>query len=63
MGEETAMTIASFLGDVGTFLTQAISWMGNVLDEVTANPPLMVMVLCIPIAGVAIGYLSRLIRL
>lgn len=63
MGEQTAMTLASFLTDVGSFLTQAISWMGNVLDEITSNPPLMVMVLCIPIAGVAIGYLSRLIRL
>ena len=63
MAEETAMTLASFLADVGTFLTQAITWMGNVLDVVTSNPPLLVMVLAIPIAGVAIGFLSRLIRL
>lgn len=58
---EGAMT--AFLTDVGTFLTQAIAWMGDVLDVVTQNPALMVMVLGIPIAGVAIGYLSRLIRL
>ena len=63
MAEGTALTLASFLTDVGTFLTQAITWMGSVLTVVTSNPPLMVMVLAIPIAGVAIGFLSRLIRL
>ena len=63
MAEGTALTLASFLTDVGSFLTQAITWMGSVLNVVTSNPPLMVMVLAIPIAGVAIGFLSRLIRL
>ncbi len=61
--EVTALTLQTFLSDVGTFLTSAITWMGNVLNVVTSNPPLMVMVLAIPIAGVAIGFLSRLIRL
>lgn len=58
-----AVTLASFLADVGTFFTSALSWLGDALDVVVANPPLMVMVLGIPIAGVAIGFLSRLIRL
>lgn len=55
--------LSDFLTNVGTFLTSAIGWMGNVLDVIVQKPALMVMVLGIPIAGVAIGYLSRLIRL
>lgn len=55
--------LSTFLGNVGTFLTSAIGWMGDVLDVIVENPPLMVMCLGIPVAGVAIGYLSRLIRL
>lgn len=55
--------MANFLGDVGTFFTQAVTWMGDVLTEVTSTPALMVMVLAMPIVGFAVGLLSRLIRL
>ena len=57
------ITLDVFLTNVGAFLTEAIEWMGQVFNVVSTNPPLMVMCLAIPIAGVAIGYLSRLIRL
>ena len=57
------ITLDVFLTNVGAFLTEAIEWMGNVMNVVATNPPLMVMCLAIPVAGVAIGYLSRLIRL
>lgn len=55
--------LSTFLTNVGTFFTSSIGWMGDALDFVVANPALMVMVLAMPIAGVSIGYLSRLIRL
>ncbi len=55
--------MATFLGDVGTFFTQSVTWMGDVLDVVTANAPLTVMVLAMPIVGFAVGLLGRLIRL
>lgn len=55
--------LESFLTDVGTFFTKSIEWLGQVLDTVTDNPALMVMVLAIPICGFAVGLLSRLIRL
>lgn len=55
--------MAAFLGDIGTFFTQAITWLGDVLETVTGNPALMVMVLAMPICGFAVGLLSRLIRL
>lgn len=55
--------MAAFLTEIGTFLTTSIEWMGNVLTTVTASAPLTVMVLAMPIAGFAVGLLSRLIRL
>lgn len=58
-----AETLSTFLSNVGTFLTSAIGWLSEVLDVVMANPALFVMVIAIPVAGVAIGYLGRLFRL
>lgn len=55
--------MSAFLTDVGTFFTQAIAWLGDVLTTVTGNPALLVMVLAMPICGFAVGLLSRLIRL
>ena len=58
---ENAM--ADFLTNIGTFFTQSITWLDNVLDTVIASPALTVMVLAMPIVGFAVGLLSRLIRL
>lgn len=58
---EGAMT--DFLTQIGTFFTQSITWLGDVLDTVTASPALLVMVIAMPVVGFAVGLLSRLIRL
>lgn len=55
--------MSTFLGNIGTFFTQAIDWMGEVLTTVSASPELTVLVLAMPIVGFAVGLLSRLIRL
>ena len=55
--------LQTFLEGIGTFLTAAIGWMGNVLTTVVDTPALMIIVLAMPIAGFAVGLLSRLIRL
>ena len=60
---EVEVTLSTILTDVGTFFTSAIGWLGEVLDVVVSNPVLLIMVVAMPVAGVAIGYLSRLIRL
>lgn len=57
------ITLTSVLENVGTFLTAALGWIGDVAEYVAGNPLLFVMVFGISIAGVAIGFLSRLIRL
>lgn len=58
---EGAMT--AFLTEIGTFFTQATTWMGDVLDIIVANPVLLVLVVAMPVVGFAVGLLSRLIRL
>ena len=55
--------MATFLSDVGTFFTQAITWMGDVLDVVVENPALLVLVIAMPVCGFAVGLLNRLIRM
>lgn len=61
--EGVAQTMAEFLTNIGTFFTQSVTWLGNILDVVTDNPALTVMVLAMPIVGFAVGLLGRLIRL
>lgn len=58
---EGAMT--TILTSIGEFFTQSITWLGDVLDVVTENPVLLIMVIAMPIVGFAVGLLSRLIRL
>lgn len=58
---EGAMT--AFLTDIGTFFTQAIDWLGDVLTTVVGTPALLVLVIAMPVCGFAVGLLSRLIRL
>lgn len=51
MEGEIALTMDAFLTSIGTFFTQSISWLGEVLDTVTGSPVLTVMVLAMPICG------------
>lgn len=55
--------MSAFLTDIGTFFTQAVTWLGDILNVVVENPALLVMVIAMPIVGFAVGLLSRLIRL
>lgn len=55
--------MSAFLTEVGTFFTQAMSWLGTVLETVTSEPALLVLCIAMPVCGFAVGLLSRLIRL
>lgn len=59
----TEITMETILTQVGTFLTQAITWMGDVLEVVVTEPALLLMCIAMPVAGFAVGLLNRLIRL
>lgn len=53
----------AFLGNIGTFFTQSITWLGDVLDVIVQNPALLVLVIAMPVVGFAVGLLNRLIRM
>lgn len=55
--------MSAFLTNITTFFTTALQWLGILMDTVTSNPALTVMVLGLPIVGFAVGLFSRLIRL
>lgn len=56
-------TMEAFMTEIGKFFTTSITWMGEVLEVVTSNPALLVLVIAMPIVGFAIGLLNRLIRM
>lgn len=55
--------MAEFLADIGTFFSQSMDWMADVLEKVIASPALLVLVLAMPICSFAVGLLGRLIRM
>lgn len=61
--EGVTNVMADFLSGIGTFFTQSMTWMGNVLNTVVDTPALLVLVIAMPVIGFAIGLLKRLIRL
>ena len=58
-----AVDISAILSSVGSFLTAAVGWMGDVIAFVSSEPILLLMVVLMPVGGFAIGGLRRLIRL
>ncbi len=58
--EGVTQTMAEFLTTIGTFFTQCITWVGDVLDIVVENPALTVLVIAMPIVGFAVGLFNRL---
>lgn len=51
----------ALLTSITTFFTQALIWVGNVCTTIV-NTPLLLIFVAMGVAGVAIGYVSRLIR-
>lgn len=60
---ETGVTMAQLLENIGSFFTQSIDWLGDVLETVASNPVLLVMVIAMPCIGFSVGLLKRLVRL
>lgn len=55
--------MATLLSDIGSFFSQSITWMGDILNEVTTSPALLILVIAMPVVGFAFGLLGRLIRM
>lgn len=59
----TEITMSAILTDIGTFFTQSVAWLGDILDVVTGNPVLLILCVAMPVIGFSVGLLNRLIRL
>lgn len=57
-----ATEVSQFLENTGGIVTSGMSWMQTVWTTITADPVLMCIVIGLPLVGVGIGLLSRLIR-
>lgn len=60
---EPVTGMSAIIADIGTFLTAAVGWMGEVAEFVMAEPFVLLMAVVIPLSGWAIGGLKRLISL
>ena len=54
---------ADVLSYIGTFFTQCVTWVGDILDVIAGNPLLLILCVGMPVVGFAVGLLGRLIRL
>ena len=57
------METSAFLTTVGSIVQSVVAWMGMVWSFLTENPVLVCLVLGVPLCGIAVSYLSRIIRL
>ena len=55
--------MSALLTDIGTFFTQSVTWLGNILTTITGNPALLILCIAMPIIGFSVGLLNRLIRM
>ena len=60
-GNVSAMT--TLLTGIGSFFTQSVEWLGNVLTVITGNPALLILVIAMPVIGFSVGLLNRLIKM
>lgn len=55
-------TLQAFLNNMTAIVTEAIDWMGQFWAVITGDPILMTVVIGIPLVGLGVGLLTRLIR-
>lgn len=56
-----AVTVATILGDVSSFVTSSVSWIGSFVGAITSNPLILTFVI-VAFVGMGIGLIKRLVR-
>lgn len=59
--QETAVTIATIVGNVTTLITEAVKWVGSFVGAITSNP-LILMFVIVAFVGLGVGLIKRLVR-
>lgn len=55
-------TVGNLLDVVGQVVTKAVDWMGDITSAITGDALLTLAVVGVPLCGLGIGYLTRLLR-
>lgn len=56
------VTLATILQNVGSVVTSAVSWMGDIVSFITSNP-LVLLFVTISLVGLGVGLLGRVLGL
>ena len=56
------VTVTSIMADVATVAGQAVDLMADVADEITAHPITVIACIAVPLCGLGVGFLRRLIH-
>lgn len=54
--------MAEIIGDIGEFVSGAVTWMTSISTFIMGQDFLKLMVICVPLAGWGIGGIKRLTR-
>lgn len=60
--EELRNALDALITSVSTLVTAAIGWVGDFITEITAQPLLLLFVVAVPLVGLGVGIINRLIR-
>lgn len=55
--------MATIISDIGSFVTAAVGWMGDVAAFVVSEPIVLLLAVVVPLSGWAISGLRRLINI
>lgn len=59
--EPTAVTVAAIVGNVSTFVTESVKWVGSFVGAITSNPLILTFVI-VAFVGLGVGLIKRLVR-
>lgn len=55
------VTIATLMEQAGTVFTNAIGWVGDVVEQIVGNPMLLLFCVAVPLCGIGVGMFKRLL--
>ena len=52
----------AILTGIGAVFTQAVTWVGEIIEIIVGQPLLILLVVAMPVIGFAVGLLKRIMR-
>lgn len=58
-----AVTMDTIISTITSVFTSSIGWLGDVIEVIASNPILLLMIVCFPAIGFAVGLTRRMLAL